>query len=903
MPPPTWASPEQAEFLGSQLTSYLAAKENSKKVPLVRYWNQLEEKWFERWPEEGELELPAAGSGVPLTDDQTAWLGAATGKRKSRLKANMRYRERLHTAGRGHPGNQNAPGQKKRRSLFKILKKPKATRNLQVVEMYQKLHHAKIKAEVMNRGYGDMNEESEAIRAAQEPPAPVVILTPQEQRRAEEREDKLALERVHTARRKRMKLWRATTTELWNEESEDVRQEIEESTADVNKDRAAGIDDGLVDEERTPQHYEHAIEQIGAVYGLVHEATVEEAGWFGMTIVGGPNPVRGGQVSMKVICFGKTPNGNTFEAAHPDFDGQIKSQFARFLKRAFPHNVRDSRALPVAGDATEAPDLEGLLTMDMGTDNEAIPKPTKDTAPKRIRRKKTALVPSTLASTPISSAIPPVAFVTPASTLAPPVPSAAAASPPITPSSQIDATPSYDFSNDDFDFPSLLLNEGSPELLQEHPVNGPPSSPSIFWAGMPPPTSPRTAGMIAGFERGQGTEGMENIDPLLYGVPRQPMYPPARPMYAGAAFEANREVGGSPGARATANVTGFQFPVASSYPRSNLFQAFVKSPGRTSPTTPSSSAPSFIFGSNSSNLNSRFTFASTPSSASSPSLGSAYASVTKATPSALPSARPAQSTDVLTQTTTPIAPHRLSALATFTNALTSATKAVTPARPIPLAPQFPQSRPMANAPKGHPLAVKTGAGKTAKTQTLPAADADADPEPAAGDRDEALPLPAAKRRRGRPRKVPAVVDAPVAAAEDVVAAVPAMTPAARVETARLKRVEAELRQLKADTRRKEKEMDAAAKEKESKEKEARRLKDRLHNPDGDHPLFITGSRPKRHSAAKDYNGDPIERPKKLTRAQIAANKNAPSENALLARTKHVAAGDAGSAPLKKWENT
>ncbi|KAJ7133206.1 hypothetical protein C8R44DRAFT_977468 [Mycena epipterygia] len=331
----------------------------------------------------------------------------------------------------------------------------------------------------------------------------------------------------------------------------------------------------------------------------------------------------------------------------------------------------------------------------------------------------------------------------------------------------IGATPSYDFSNDDFDFPSLLLDEGSLELLQDNPVNGPSSSPSIFWAGMPPPTSPRTAGMIAAFKHGQGTKGMENIDPLLYRVPRQPMYPPACPMYAGVVFEANREVGGNPGARAKANVTGFQFPVALSYPQSNLFQAFQLY------------QPEFTL---------HFHFHPIFCELAIPRIsicfgyqGNAF-SITECRTHTV-------HTDVLTQTMTPIA------LATLTNALTSTTKA------------------------GHPLAMKTGAGKTAKTQKLPAADADADPEPAAGDRDEALPLPAAKRRRGGPRKAPAVVDAPVAAAEDVVAAVPAMTPAARGNST-------------------EKEMDAVA-----KEKEARRLKDRLHNPDGDHPSSSPGPAP------------------------------------------------------------
>ncbi|KAF8149323.1 hypothetical protein K438DRAFT_2027408 [Mycena galopus ATCC 62051] len=85
---------------------------------------------------------------------------------------------------------------------------------------------------------------------------------------------------------------------------------------------------------------------------------------------------------------------------------------------------------------------------------------------------------------------------------------------------------------------------------------------------------------------------------------------------------------------------------------------------------------------------------------------------------------------------------------------------------LPLVPQFPQSRPMANAPQGHPLALITAAPAHSKK--------------------------AAGRPRGRPRKSVGAISA-----ENITMPVPAMSPAAQVETARINAEAVELRRQTA----------------------------------------------------------------------------------------------------------
>ncbi|KAJ6603520.1 hypothetical protein DFH09DRAFT_1354680 [Mycena vulgaris] len=853
MPPPSWASTEQATFLAAELPAYLAAKENSKKIPLVRYWNSLDDRWFQNWPEEAALGLQAAAPGVNRPADELQLLGSATDKRKGQLKAYLRYQDRPLSAGR-LPGSRG----RKKTSLFKVLDKSKAKRNLQVREMYQKLYHAKIKVAVMERGYGEMNEEAQAASSSPQPvvlsseegtaqapsssPAPVV-LSAEEAYEA----DRLALLRIKQSRRDRLKLWRATTDELWDAEPDDVKKEVEQSTKEYNESRAAGMQDPG-EEERTPEQYQHTIDQIGGVYAKVHEATTDEAGWIGHDNCGRAYASQG----RPDIDEG-TPNGNTFEASHPDFKTSISAQFVKFLKRAYPHDIRDSRAIATPGDAVDAmdpADLNGLISMAKEDDAEELPPApaAKERGPKRIRRPKPAQ------TTPSFSTVTTTPMVSPATS----IPAETSLAPSVAPD-----TPDTDF-NAGADS-SFNASNG----FESPPTGGNDENP--FWGGMPPPTSPRTAGAIASFEQTGRTAGLENIDPALYGGARPP--------------------------------EPFTFSPSSPYRPSTLFQAFSKLPRLAtaaaapslfgSSARPSVPTPSvFSFGVRlAQNPPTPFHFAPPASAVTPTSTGSMRDSVVNATQDPTPQSTP-----------TPSRPAP-SSLRTFTSAVVNATRVTPPAAtppspPAPVIPQYIESRPPANFPKGHPLApavLKAADAKAKKAAKGKGRGRGAAATAAAGaDAEDDLPAPP-PAKRARMAAAPDGEEVPTSSAPAV------MTAAARAELLRIRREEAEGKKQRGVARAKEKALEAKEKEREAEAKEVRRLKDLLHNPAGNHALFIIPGRPKRNAtAAKDPNGNPVALPVKLTRAQQVQNRNAPSEKALLQRgQKRGAVVEAKAPPAKK----
>jgi hypothetical protein len=179
----------------------------------------------------------------------------------------MRYRERA----RRSPAR---IGKKTTRSLFRLLNKESVKRALRPQEMYQKLYGAKIKEEVLTRGYGELNEEAEAERVAAGAVAgpsdvtAVTILTEEERKLAEMAEDNLALARVHKNRALRMSLWRTTSIEMYQLESDDVKREVETATAKFNSERI--MPDAADDDERTPLEYQqYVFIHVGPVHGVL----------------------------------------------------------------------------------------------------------------------------------------------------------------------------------------------------------------------------------------------------------------------------------------------------------------------------------------------------------------------------------------------------------------------------------------------------------------------------------------------------------------------------------------------------------------------------------------------------------------------------------------------------------
>jgi hypothetical protein len=92
---------------------------------------------------------------------------------------------------------------------------------------------------------------------------------------------------------------------------------------------------------------------LEGLFTKVHGAAYAASNWVGMTIVGGPNPRLGGELSMKMyivsalgschqltnvcfsICHGETPEGNDFQDSCIDFNKHIVEAFEGFLQLVF----------------------------------------------------------------------------------------------------------------------------------------------------------------------------------------------------------------------------------------------------------------------------------------------------------------------------------------------------------------------------------------------------------------------------------------------------------------------------------------------------------------------------------------------------------------------------------------
>ncbi|KAJ6595947.1 hypothetical protein B0H10DRAFT_2442013 [Mycena sp. CBHHK59/15] len=526
----------------------------------------------------------------------------------------------------------------------------------------------------------------------------------------------------------------------WDNETEEVKLEFQEMTREANEERASQADDRSELEDLTPEE-------------------------------------------LQDISYGTTSNGATLEASHPNWDGQVAAPIAKFFKRAFPHDVRDARALHKPAELRA--DLDGLIPMPSDDANEDLEQASvQPVKAKRIRR-------------PIPKKVPTVPMPAVASLAMPSLPTAS-----VTPQSSPLADPTG--TQDSHVAPPL---DSEKDALGVDGSGAAGSCSFDRWDGMLLPMSPTTTETIASRERGQPVS-MENIDPALYGgqtPTAQPSRVGPRPIYQGAVFSRDREVGGSPGRqpRATVEIGGFHFPISSPYRPSTLDiieqQVFSSSP------TPAPRQPLALAAFNSA-MGAR-SMASPPHGVNTPV--AVVPSISR--PSAPPPVLITLVGGVPATHPTTTAPIDATAPSPPTVPVGSATvPAVVPA------PQFIQSRPMANHPKGHPSTA------VAKALTLPKV-----------------------TKGGR-------------------AHAPKMTEAARIVTAHIRKEEAAQRKERARVL-------AIVVE---QEKAVKRLQPNLHNPDGNSDLYVT--RPKRNAAVLlNPDGTPFELPKKLTRAEMAARKMRP----------------------------
>ncbi|KAJ7792052.1 hypothetical protein B0H14DRAFT_3565188 [Mycena olivaceomarginata] len=330
-----WTTAPQKLYLESMFPSYLAVDELPN-----HFWVALNEEFFQRFPETGRATLVVMKDVSPLQ----------TLERLMRYGASSRGRAAVSTS-----------SPKKKGSLFNFLRKTKATRPLRAIEVYHRMYKTKVTAELRRRGYDELTESAVARRVLEAGLPEVGVLTSEEVMAVVAAEAVATGDRVNMNCRLRMALQQTMVTEMLEGESEVIKNDVHKEMVALNPERAQALEEDDGEDERTPEQMQ---QQLTEVVGKVLSAISQETGLHACLLVGGPSPRREGEISTKTICLGTTPLGSDFQAFHPSFEKHVKTEFAKYLKQAFPLEVRKGRALVPDGAVEKVDALDGLIPVD-----------------------------------------------------------------------------------------------------------------------------------------------------------------------------------------------------------------------------------------------------------------------------------------------------------------------------------------------------------------------------------------------------------------------------------------------------------------------------------------------------------------------------------------------------------
>ncbi|KAJ6518384.1 hypothetical protein DFH09DRAFT_1428186 [Mycena vulgaris] len=366
MAPKRWTTNSQLAYLSLQLPDFIR-RQAQKKQHL--FWGAMQEGWFSRFPERAALGLPLASdpAAPPLTAEESERLGAALVERKKQLKSwFIRERKKIRT-GTAAPGKKLTP-------LAKALAKKTAPIGRpvhQAKEIFQIRNKDAIRAELTERGHDELNEAARVERRTSSEPE-----TREEQDYA-----------VRMSRGERMRMRSGVVSELWantsSEEREAVRAEISREKAALATERRRAKE--RLEEangKKTPEEYQDGVDGIDELFEEAHALTIDTSGWVGITLLGGPTPRLGGECTVKIICSGETPAGNSFAEACEDFEQGLLGRFKLFVERVFSARECKERAILAAPPPAEV----ASNTVDAEVDIPGVPRPK----PKRIPKPKAA---------------------------------------------------------------------------------------------------------------------------------------------------------------------------------------------------------------------------------------------------------------------------------------------------------------------------------------------------------------------------------------------------------------------------------------------------------------------------------------------------------------------------------
>ncbi|KAJ7120863.1 hypothetical protein C8R44DRAFT_877188 [Mycena epipterygia] len=342
---------DQQEFIELWMPEYLLKRAAGKSD---EFWIKMKTVFFIEWPEEVCLNLPVQQVDLDvnaepprrLTADEKVLLDKAIAARIGQLKNSFRN---AYAKIRNQKGGVGKSVLSLAALLFKS--RPKARRRHQVLELYHKLFKSKVHAALQQTEYKRLNEAAEC--------------RDDDGVWVDDDDDEAKMRRVTNTRSQRMKVMRRVVQELWDAESEVLRQEVREAAAkEVVVPEKVVVSEGEegANVERTPEEYQMSIDESLQVAQMFLGEFQRMTGWMGALVYGGPVPQHKGAFGVKCVPFGSTPEGLTFNRWHPNWKKKVTDPLVRFLRQAIPTSVLVVTAAPAVTPVWTSPLAHQLST-------------------------------------------------------------------------------------------------------------------------------------------------------------------------------------------------------------------------------------------------------------------------------------------------------------------------------------------------------------------------------------------------------------------------------------------------------------------------------------------------------------------------------------------------------------
>ncbi|KAJ7352561.1 hypothetical protein DFH08DRAFT_805775 [Mycena albidolilacea] len=441
MVPPTWTTPNQLTLLQSFMADFLCRQAEKK---LYHFWPTVYSTWFSCFPKQQLLELPLPFDPMArtLTEEELKILT--------------------------NPVDQSAAVFK----LESVIAAPQAKKCARhSIQVFQTWNREAIRAKLTDKGYDQILERNN------------------EEDNWTDKSDSSEAAHLKVTRAECMYLRTRIVTAMWKEASEEERAAMavqaklnteQESTAPKTP---AQLQDPATKESPS------GVDTMDALFAWVHGAAHQASNWVGMTIIGRLHPRMAGELSMKIICFGETTEGNNFEDFCIDFDKHIVESFEGFLCQVF--SVSECCAQALESEAVPAnDDLHPVTVIPLPTP-EPVPEPL---APKKKGKSKSKSKSKNKESVLLTVAAPQVVAPTQPVALVQPLP-----------------TTVGDSNNNSLEYKCVLFqgvlpfteNSQKRWLIFPFPKPFPPPPPANLWpAGMPLPLSLAAAAALVLQERG-----------------------------------------------------------------------------------------------------------------------------------------------------------------------------------------------------------------------------------------------------------------------------------------------------------------------------------------------------------------------------------------------------------------